>query len=1431
MKRAAAALFLATGLAAVSFGAVPAPAPVAAVAAAIGLVVWGAVAGRPERWGARIAYGLLIAYLGIWAWTAFDTWRVTMAGPGAAARLESEARAGVARALSARLAEDRELAETTARRLASGGSLPLPDEESEWFVSLGRATPERLSEGIGLELYDSEGALRAWWGDPRGERLPPDSIAAALAGGVVRNPTGWVIAYVGKPQTIGRDTFRVVVKDLWAVESPLRREALEPDLILARLSRERHLAFRLLPGGDTLAPSERSSVVGGSREVVAGVASEGFLLQRYVAERRRQGERAMALLLLWPLAWAVGVGWEASRRTARVVPRIGAGGRGEAIAALLVRLGLVALVWALLVESRLPARLLPEEWFSPLGFAAPAFGPAGRSAGHLLVTAAATAIMAWTAWSLLVTRREGRRRPVVATLTVVVALAVTWGLGRLAVPSLEGALEGMSPAAFFSPTLLFAPPLLLVLLGFALFGAAVVVALAGVLRWAGTPDGPAWGGGAALVVGAAVGIAAWRLPEASMAGHPVEVVAPSAIAIVAGAWATLAVGRPRGARRVRLVRLAIVATAVGALATLPLAAFARVQAAHELLVERAQRIGEASSQWLDYTMTRTVEFLANEPAVSEAIAEENRDAALALWSRSPLRELDFATGLFLFDAEGRVVSQFSLAPEDLTDRARRYVAALEPAQIPVRGSQGTGAVRWAVVPVLDAAGRRNGTAVAMTTGSVELREQGTGFVLTDLLAGGGIEPDVPGYTTLGPEEEPPPRTLLTRVRAFDAEGEVGTLQLAMPLDPLLPGPRGTAVFVLAASALALALGLLERAGDPRARTAWRARIAAENPLRSFRAQLVLAFLAVAALPLTLYAVLGYRTTRLELEEATRSAASEALNAASRLLARDRALAIASDRELSARLREIGDVLQQDLVLYWRGHTRASSRPEIFASRVFADRIDGSVYATLFAERRPIAFDETTLGERSFLVAYRALSEPDVPPGYALATPLLIREDRVRVDLQRLGEGVFLLSAFSIGFLLVVGWGLARFMSRPLSALEEGTRHIAAGRLSYRLSTPARRDEFGRVQRAFNAMAGRLDASQRALEREKSRVQAILASVGAGVVALDARGGVRLLNDRAADLLDEEAEDVLGRSVEELARRERPAAPFWRAVAEASVRGARADRDLVLRREGAERHYHVVCTGLVDGAGEERGLVVAFEDITANVQSQRVLAWGEMARQVAHEIKNPLTPMKLSLQHLEKTVEDRAPDFERLFHRNLDLVLSEIDRLERIAGSFARFGVPQPTVVEPFDAVAVARDAIELFRPGDEKIDYALEVTGEARPVLGEAEGFRRVLVNLLQNAREAVLGTAARKGRVAVEIDFAGDAEEARVSVVDDGTGLSADATDRLFEPSFSTKTRGTGLGLAIVKRTVETWGGSVEWERRRPAGTAIHLRLRTNGG
>ncbi|HET9040643.1 MAG TPA: ATP-binding protein, partial [Gemmatimonadales bacterium] len=227
--------------------------------------------------------------------------------------------------------------------------------------------------------------------------------------------------------------------------------------------------------------------------------------------------------------------------------------------------------------------------------------------------------------------------------------------------------------------------------------------------------------------------------------------------------------------------------------------------------------------------------------------------------------------------------------------------------------------------------------------------------------------------------------------------------------------------------------------------------------------------------------------------------------------------------------------------------------------------------------------------------------------------------------------------------------------------------------------------------------------------------------------------------------------------------------------------------------------------------EVRGVVIALNDVTDVSRAERVLAWGEMARQVAHEIKNPLTPMRLGLQHLRRVYRDRRPDFDRTLEDTADRMLAEIDRLDTIARAFSRFAAPaddeQP--LDRIDLGIVVGEVIQLYRLAEEGCAVRLTclpgATGAAR-----ADEVKEVVVNLLENARTA----DARVVDVTVG--------PGRIEVMDDGSGIPAELLPRIFEPRFSTTTSGSGLGLAIVRRLVEGWGGRIDVESEVGRGTRI---------
>ncbi|MGZ8458500.1 MAG: sensor histidine kinase, partial [Gemmatirosa sp.] len=237
--------------------------------------------------------------------------------------------------------------------------------------------------------------------------------------------------------------------------------------------------------------------------------------------------------------------------------------------------------------------------------------------------------------------------------------------------------------------------------------------------------------------------------------------------------------------------------------------------------------------------------------------------------------------------------------------------------------------------------------------------------------------------------------------------------------------------------------------------------------------------------------------------------------------------------------------------------------------------------------------------------------------------------------------------------------------------------------------------------------------------------------------------------------------------------------------------------------------------------EAVGAVLTLDDLTELTRAQRVLAWGEMARQVAHEIKNPLTPIRLGVQHLRRAFRDGRGDFGDILERNVDRVLGEIDRLDEIARTFSRYGMaPEHRApAEAIDVAAIARDVVALERLGQGAVTW--ELGGADAPAIGLARDaeLRVVLLNLLENARLA-------HARL-VRVTLAATDGEVALRVEDDGHGIPEEVLPRIFEPHFSTRTSGSGLGLAISRRMVEAWGGTITVRSAPGAGTALTVTLR----
>jgi signal transduction histidine kinase len=442
-----------------------------------------------------------------------------------------------------------------------------------------------------------------------------------------------------------------------------------------------------------------------------------------------------------------------------------------------------------------------------------------------------------------------------------------------------------------------------------------------------------------------------------------------------------------------------------------------------------------------------------------------------------------------------------------------------------------------------------------------------------------------------------------------------------------------------------------------------------------------------------------------------------------------------------------------------------------------------------------------------MLGYRVLPA-SVGPNLVLAAPA--RVDDVLLDRRRRDLGVLVLFATALGAAAAL-WlsGLAaRQLARPIGALRSAAHAVARGERDVGLAGNEA-TEFLPVFTAFRAMAEDLGASRAALEEAQRRTDAVLRTVASGVVAVDEGGRVILANPRAEQLLGgvpASGAAVTGMGAPAVAAR---LARFLRTQQEAD--GFEIERD--------GRTLRGQLTRLARG-----GAVLTLDDVTELARAQRVLAWGEMARQVAHEIKNPLTPIRLGVQHLRRA--HGRSDFSTILEQNVTRILTEIDRLDEIARAFSRYGgAPEERPpAEPTDTASVVRDVVALETLGESHVQWDLTAEPDLPPALARGDELREVLLNVFENARLADAGivrAAVRRG-----VTAAGTPATV-IEVTDDGSGIAAEVLPRIFEPHFSTRTSGSGLGLAISRRLVESWGGEVTIESELGRGTTVRVILR----
>jgi len=412
--------------------------------------------------------------------------------------------------------------------------------------------------------------------------------------------------------------------------------------------------------------------------------------------------------------------------------------------------------------------------------------------------------------------------------------------------------------------------------------------------------------------------------------------------------------------------------------------------------------------------------------------------------------------------------------------------------------------------------------------------------------------------------------------------------------------------------------------------------------------------------------------------------------------------------------------------------------------------------------------------------------------------------------------------------------LSRRLVAPIQNLVAGTRAVAKGDFDTRLPTPAR-DEIGFLVSSFNDMTQRLSAarleasqSQAQVEAERENLEIILARLSTGVVSLESDLRIRTANQAAGAILNADLESQVGETLHDIAR----ANPLLEQLVD--VIRAHAMRDesewreqIVLRGEVGRRVLNCACTTLPGDDDHQPGFVVVFDDITGLLQAQRDAAWGEVARRLAHEIKNPLTPIQLSAERIRRKYLTSLPrDDAQILDRATHTIVQQVESMKEMVNAFSEYARAPDIDLSLVSLDQLVHEVVELYRAQESRVKIVLTMDSDLPPIEADVGRMRQILHNLLRNSIEALEGSD--DGRVDVQVhesDF-NDVPIIEIVVQDNGPGFQPGTINQVFDPYVTTKPKGTGLGLAIVKKLVEEHVGLIDAVNSDDGGALITIKL-----
>ncbi len=457
-------------------------------------------------------------------------------------------------------------------------------------------------------------------------------------------------------------------------------------------------------------------------------------------------------------------------------------------------------------------------------------------------------------------------------------------------------------------------------------------------------------------------------------------------------------------------------------------------------------------------------------------------------------------------------------------------------------------------------------------------------------------------------------------------------------------------------------------------------------------------------------------------------------------------------------------------------------------------------------------------------------------------------ESVQKTYSRYGEMVFLREPLESSFTLALSVALllalfaafygafvfSRRLVAPVRALVAGTRAVAAGQLHMRLPV-TRRDDIGALVESFNEMTARLaaaseQAQRNAAEIERSRrsLATVLARLTSGVIAVDGANHLQIANEAAGFILQTDLQALAGEALAEIGGLDPALGRFFETCTHRSRESPEGWREEISLADGNAGRRVLMCSAAsLPGDGDTApGYVLVFEDITAMLQAQREAAWGEVARRLAHEIKNPLTPIQLSAERIRRRYLANPPESDMaLLDRATHTIVQQVEAMRDMVNAFSEYARVPEVNFAPLDLNGLVCEVTELYY-GSQQLALQLDLDPAAASIEADAVRLRQLLHNLIRNAAEALEGQAGGVITITTRQIGTDTARVVEILVQDNGPGIDPQLLGRIFDPYVSSRTRGTGLGLAIVRRLVEEHGGEVGAENMAGGGACIRVTL-----